>query len=96
MNFLFLSHRYPKEEENSSLEKDFIKKLDEKGHKVYVITTIERRMKQNTHLYKDGNIEILYVKTGNRTKEYNLIEKILTILSAPFIMRKKLINILMI
>lgn len=89
MNFLFLSHRYPKEEENSSLEKDFIKKLDEKGHKVYVITTIERRMKQNTHLYKDGNIEILYVKTGNRTKEYNLIEKILTILSTPFIMRKK-------
>lgn len=89
MNFLFLSHRYPKEEENSSLEKDFIKKLDEKGHKVYVITTVERRMKQNTYLYKDGNIEILYVKTGNRTKEYNLIEKIITILSTPFIMRKK-------
>lgn len=88
MNFLFLSHRYPKEE-NSSLEKDFIKKLNEKGHKVYVITTIERRMKQNTHLYKDGNIEILYVKTGNRTKEYNFIEKILTIISTPFLIQKK-------
>lgn len=89
MNFLFLSHRYPKAKKNSSLEKDFIKKLDEKGHKVYVITTVERRMKQDTYLYKDGNIEILYIKTGNRTKEYNLVEKILTILTTPFFIRKK-------
>lgn len=89
MNFLFLVHKYPKEEKNSSLEKDFIKKLAEKGHKVYVITTVERRMKQNTYLYKDRNIEVLYVKTGNRTKEYNLVEKILTILTTPFFIRKK-------
>lgn len=87
MNFLFLSHRYPKEKENSCLEKDFIKKLSEKGHKVYVITTTERRMNEETHIYKDENIEILYVKTGNRTKKYNLIEKIITILTTPYLIK---------
>ena len=87
MNFLFLSHKYPKEKENSCLEKDFIKKLSEKGHKVYVITTTERRMNEETHIYKDENIEILYVKTGNRTKKYNLIEKIITILTTPYLIK---------
>lgn len=87
MNFLFLSHKYPKEKENSCLEKDFIKKLSEKGHKVYVITTTERRMNEKTHIYKDGNIEVLYVKTGNRTKKYNLVEKIVTILTTPYFIK---------
>ncbi len=88
MNFLFLTHKYPKEKENSCLEKDFVKKLSEEGHNIYVITTTERRLKEETHIFEDGNIKILYVKTGNRTKNYNLIEKILTILSTPFLIKK--------
>lgn len=88
MNFLFLVHRYPKEEDNSCLEKDLIKALEQEGNKVFVITTTERRLKEKTHIYKDNNIEVLYVKTGNRTKQYNLIEKIITILSTPYLIRK--------
>ena len=53
MNFLFLSHRFPKGDRNTCLEKDFIKKLIEKGHNVYVATPTERRMKEETHLYQE-------------------------------------------
>lgn len=88
MNFLFLVHRYPKEEDNSCLEKDLIKALAQEDDKIFVITTTERRLKEKTHLYKDRNIEVLYVKTGNRTKKYNLIEKIVTILSTPYLIKK--------
>lgn len=89
-NFLFLSHRYPKGSKNTCLEKDFIKKLIEKGHKVYVVTTIERRLKEETHLYEEDGVTVLYVKTGNRTKEYNLIEKIVTIILTPFLLKKEI------
>lgn len=88
MNFLFLSHKYPREEKNSCLEKDFIKALEAKGDKVYVITPLERRFNKETHLYRNGSIEILYVKTGNRTKKYNLFEKILTILMTPYLIKR--------
>lgn len=90
MNFLFLTHKFPKGKKNTCLEKDFIKKLIEKGHNVYVVTPTERRMKEETHLYQEEGAKILYVKTGNRTKEYNLIEKIFTILSTPFLMKKEI------
>lgn len=90
MNFLFLTHKFPKGKKNTCLEKDFIKKLIEKGHNVYVATPTERRMKEETNLYQEEGAKILYVKTGNRTKEYNLIEKICTILSTPFLMNKEI------
>lgn len=88
MNFLFLTHKYPLGKYESCLEKDFIKALEKQGHKIYVITPLERRFKKETYLIKDGNIEILYVKTGNRTKDYNLIEKIITILTTPYLIKK--------
>lgn len=88
MNFLFLPHKFPKGEKNTCLEKDFIKKLVEKGHNVYVATPTERRIGEETHLYEENGVKILYVKTGNRTKEYKLIEKIFTILSTPFLLKK--------
>lgn len=86
--YLFLSHRYPKNKGDSCLEKDFVKALDQAGKKIFIITPLERRFKQKTHIYKDGNIEILYVKTGNRTKQYNIFEKIFTILSTPYLLKK--------
>lgn len=89
MNFLILSHRFPKKN-NTCLEKDFARKLREKGHNVFVVTTVERRLKKETHIYEENGIKVLYVKTGNRTKDYNLIEKIITILSTPFLIKKEL------
>lgn len=88
MNYLFLSHRYPIEKNESCLEKDFIKALSKNGNKIYVIAPLERRFKKETYLFKDEYAEVLFVKTGNRTKEYNLIEKILTILITPKLIKK--------
>lgn len=88
MNFLFLVHKYPTHENESCLEKDFIKALSKNGNKIYVITPLERRFKKETYLFKDKYAEVLFVKTGNRTKEYNLIEKVLTILTTPKLIKK--------
>lgn len=88
MKFLFLSHRYPIADEDSCLEKDFIKALSSLGHEVYVISPLERRLEKKTYIFKDKYAEVLFVKTGNRTKEYNLIEKIITILTTPLLIKK--------
>lgn len=45
-----------------------------KGHNVYIVTTIERKYKENTKMIKEDGINILMVKTGNITKT-NIIEK---------------------
>lgn len=87
MNFLFLVHKYPIGENESCLEKDFIKALAKRGNKIYVISPLERRYMKETHLYKDEYAEVLFVKTGNRTKKYNLVEKILTILTTPILIK---------
>ncbi|MGL6166664.1 MAG: glycosyltransferase [Fusobacteriaceae bacterium] len=88
MNLLFLSHRYPTGENELCLEKDFIKALASRGHKIYVIAPLERRFKKETYIFKDEYAEVLFVKTGNRTKEYNLFEKIFTILTTPILIKK--------
>lgn len=88
MNFLFLSHRYPTSNNESCLEKDFIKALSQRGHKIYVIAPLERRFNKKTYIFKDEYAEVLFVKTGNRTKNYNIIEKIITIIATPFLIKK--------
>ncbi|MGL5936106.1 MAG: glycosyltransferase [Cetobacterium sp.] len=88
MNFLFLSHKYPTGENESCLEKDFIKALASRGHKIYVVAPLERRFNKETYIFKDEYADVLFVKTGNRTKEYNLFEKIITILTTPYLIKK--------
>lgn len=87
MNFLFLVHKYPIGEKESCLEKDFIKALSKRGNKIYVISPLEKRYNKKTYLYKDEYAEVLFVRTGNRTKEYTLVGKVLTILTTPILIK---------
>ena len=84
---LFITHRYPKGK-STILEKDTVKSLYGAGYKVVVVAPTERRNSEHTHIYNDGGIEVLYVKTGNNFNKTSKLEKILTVLSRPYLIGK--------
>ncbi len=74
LNILFLTIAYPESAEDTNLYTDLMQELSERGNKVHVVTSCERRYRKKTTLgYKNG-ISILRVKTGNLTKT-NFFEK---------------------
>lgn len=86
---LFITHRYPKGK-NTILEKDTARALFNAGYKVVVVAPTERRNLENTHKYNDDGIEVLYVKTGNNFNKTSKIEKLLTVLTRPYLIDKSI------
>lgn len=84
---LFITHRYPKGK-NTILEKDTARALFNVGYKVVVVAPIERRNLENTHKYNDNGIEVLYVRTGNNFNKTSKWEKLLTVLTRPYLIEK--------
>ena len=76
----------------SSLEErdiytDLLREFTKNGHAVYVISPVERRYRQKTHLMREKNATILRLRTGNVQKT-NLLEKgISTVLMEPLFKR---------
>ena len=76
----------------SSLEErdiytDLLREFTKNGHAVYVISPVERRYRQKTHLIREKNATILRLRTGNVQKT-NLLEKgISTVLMEPLFKR---------
>lgn len=68
MNVLFLTMVKIDSKYNEGIYQDFIKELSEKVDNVYVVSPIERRQNESTHLINEGNVKILRVKTGDVTK----------------------------
>lgn len=91
MNILFLVHRYPLGNE-SILEKDLVKIFSLKGHKVFVAVPNEKSFKEETSICKDRNITVLKVKIGNYFTTKSKIEKIISILTRPFLLKKAIIK----
>ncbi len=60
---LFLLLTYDKK--NQNLYFDLVEEFVKKGHRVTVITINERRNNKNTFVEENGNLRVLYVKTGN-------------------------------
>lgn len=54
---------------------DLVRELANKGINIYVASPRQRREKLPTELIKQGNINILKVKTGNITATKSFIEK---------------------
>lgn len=86
---LFITHRYPKGK-NTILEKDTARTLFNAGYKVIVVAPTERRNLENTHKYNDNGIEVLYVKTGNNFNKTSKFEKLLTVLTRPYLINKSI------
>lgn len=84
---LFITHRYPKGK-NTILEKDTARALFNIGYKVVVLAPTERRNLEATHKYDDDGVEVLYLKTGNNFNETSKLEKILTVLTRPYLIER--------
>lgn len=87
MNFLFLVHRYPKNIEGI-LEKDMIKVFSKNGHEISVVVPNDRKNNEETYIYNDEKIKVLYVKTGNYQNNVSRVEKIISILTRNFLLKR--------
>lgn len=87
MKFLFLVHRYPKNIEGI-LEKDMIKVFSKNGHEISVVVPNDRKNNEDTYIYDDEKIKVLYVKTGNYQNNVSRLEKIISILTRNFLLKR--------
>lgn len=62
------------EMETHSIYIDLMRKFRDEGHEIFIVSTRERRLRENTELFETGGVHILGVKTLNLQKA-NVIEK---------------------
>ncbi len=74
MNLLFLTLSDICSIQNKGIYTDLLREFIKNGHNVYVISPIERRYKETTHIFEENNAKILRLKIGNIQKT-NIIEK---------------------
>jgi len=87
MNVLFLTLVAISRLEERDIYTDLLREFTKNGHAVYVISPVERRYRQKTHLIREKNATILRLRTGNVQKT-NLLEKgISTVLMEPLFKR---------
>lgn len=90
MNILYISIRFPKENEGNNIYTDLAEELS-KNHKVTVITAEKRA--ENTKLKKERNFNVLRVKNGNMFN-VNLIEKAISYITLQYKLKKAIKNYL--
>ncbi|GIM59544.1 glycosyltransferase family 4 protein [Capnocytophaga canimorsus] len=74
MNVLFLTLIEINSIEERGIYQDLLRKFRDEGHRITIVTPIERRKNISTHLQQEKNVSILQVKTLNIQKT-NIIEK---------------------
>lgn len=74
MNLLFLTLVRINSLNDRGLYQDLLRKFNDEGHNVFIVTPIERRAKKQTYLFEEDSVKILNVKTLN-IKKTNVIEK---------------------
>ena len=74
MNVLFLTLLDFGSIEEHNIYTDLLREFAKHGHKLYVISPVERRKRQETRLLETDKATILKLKIGN-TQKTNLIEK---------------------
>ncbi len=79
MNILFVTVLRINKITDRGVYPDLLRKFHKEGHRVYIVTPLERRIHQRTIMEQNGNVSILKVRTLNIQKT-NPIEKWLSIL----------------
>ncbi len=74
MKILFLTIARIHEISRHGVFNDLMRKFSEEGHKVFIVTPIERRFKKKTSLIYNNNVTILWIKTLNILR-VNMLEK---------------------
>lgn len=92
MNILFVFSRHSENINDSTLTKDLSDEFSKEGHKVTVVTLLEKKYNRETQLKKENGYEVLRVKTGNYFDLKNKFEKGLTVLTMPRDIRREVIK----
>ncbi len=83
MNVLFLTLLGFETLQDRNIYTDLLREFVKNGHQVFVISPVEKRQNQPTHLIKEENSTILRLQIGN-TQKTNIVEKgISTIMIEP-------------
>lgn len=76
MNILFLTIAYP-DRQDRNIYSDLMREFSRRGHDVYVLCSLERRLGKSTEYSKENGVMVLRQWTFNLTKT-NIIEKSLS------------------
>ncbi|RHT99036.1 glycosyltransferase WbuB [Ruminococcus sp. AM27-16] len=74
MNILFLSIGEFNSIYQREIYPDFLREFVNRGHEVYIVSSLEKRKGKRTEMISEGHAHLLKVKIGNITKT-NLLEK---------------------
>ena len=83
MNILFLTLANINSIEDRAIYTDLLRKFRDKGHKIIILSPIERKFKKNTKLISESGCRILKVWTTNIQKT-NIIEKFISTIIIEF------------
>jgi glycosyltransferase involved in cell wall biosynthesis len=87
MKVLFLTLAKINSIDENSIYQDLLRKFNEEGHSIYIVTPIERRFGERTRLYQNKDVSILKVWTPNIQKT-NIIEKGIGTIILEFLFKK--------
>lgn len=82
--------RYSADPKHSGLIKELAFEFRDQGHKVSVATLLERKLKKPTQLNEEEGVEVLRIKTGNMFNDVSAIEKGITALTLPYLLRRSI------
>lgn len=74
MNILFLSIGEFNSIYQREIYPDFLREFVNRGHEVYIVSSLEKRKGKETEIITEGHAHLLKVKIGNITKT-TLVEK---------------------
>ncbi len=74
MNILFLSIARMNNIEDKGIYTDLLRQFRDNGHRVYVVSPLEKRLGRKTEYILENDVQFLRVRIGNITKT-NLLEK---------------------
>lgn len=87
MKILFLTLAKINSIDDNSIYQDLLRKFNEEGHSIYIVTPIERRYGERTSIHQNKGVSILKVWTPNIQKS-NIIEKGIGTICLEFLFQK--------
>lgn len=87
MKVLYIATSFPEPDKGSTIYTDLAEALHEAGHDITVAVSEQARNKKHTELKKERGFDVLRIVTGNYY-DVGLIEKGITTLKIPILMRK--------
>lgn len=92
MNILFLFSRHSEDPKSSTLTKDLSDEFHRQGHQVTVVTLLEKKYNRKTSMKIENGYRVLRVRTGNYFDSPTKIEKGITAITMPYILKREILK----